>query len=217
MKLIQVGERLIGPGERVFVIAEAGVNHNGDLAMALQLIDIAATVGADAIKFQTFSAKNLVIPEAPKAEYQVETTGSAESQFAMLQRLELSPAAHRELKEYCQRRKIEFLSTPFDEAAADFLDELDVPAFKISSGDLTNVPLLEHVASKGKPVLLSTGMADWAEVVEAVAVIRGAGCDDLMLLQCVSNYPAKSRGRKSPRDADNARLVRLARRLLRPY
>jgi N-acetylneuraminate synthase len=190
MQNIQVANKLIGPGQPVFVIAEAGVNHNGDLKLARALIDVAVEAGADAVKFQTFQADRLVTHEAPKAEYQRRTTGDSESQFEMLQRLELSADAQRELQSYCDERGIIFLSTPFDEEAVDLLDELGVPAFKISSGDLTNSPLLEHVAGKGKPVILSTGMSELSELIEAVSVLNTAGCESPVLLHCVSNYPA---------------------------
>jgi N-acetylneuraminate synthase len=189
MKTVEIGNRAVGPGHPGFIIAEAGVNHNGSVEMARHLIDVAAEAGADAVKFQTFRAEALVTASSPKAEYQLQTTSKQESQLDMLRRLELSRPAHRELQLYCHQRKISFLSTPFDESAVDFLDQLGVPAFKISSGDVTDIPLLEHVARKGKPVILSTGMSDIEEVRGAVQMIRAGGCD-LVLLQCVSNYPA---------------------------
>jgi len=127
---------------------------------------------------------------APKAEYQLKTTDAAESQLAMLQRLQLSPEAHRELQSYSHKQGVLFISTPFDNESVDLLDELGVPAFKIGSGDITNQPLLEYVARKGKPIILSTGMCYLSEVEEAVSVIRSAGNDQLILLHCVSNYPA---------------------------
>ncbi len=191
MQSIQIANKLIGSGQPVFVIAEIGVNHNGDLTMARALIDVAVEAGADAVKFQTFRADRLVTPDAPKAEYQLQTTGDAQSQLEMLRRLELSADAHRELHSYCEERGIIFLSTPFDEEAVDQLDELGVPAFKISSGDLTNSPLLEYVASKSKPVILSTGMSELSELIEAVSVLNTAGCENPVLLHCVSNYPAQ--------------------------
>ena len=191
MQSIQIGNKLIGSGQPVFVIAEIGVNHNGDLTMARALIDVAVEAGADAVKFQTFRADRLVTPDAPKAEYQLQTTGDAESQLEMLRRLELSADAHRELHSYCNERGIIFLSTPFDEEAVDQLDELGVAGFKISSGDLTNSPLLEYVASKGKPVILSTGMSELSELIEAVSVLNTAGCENPVLLHCVSDYPAQ--------------------------
>lgn len=199
-KTVHIGSRKVGAGEPTFVIAEAGVNHNGSLELARQLVDAAGGAGADAVKFQTFRAERLVSRTAPKAEYQRERTDAMESQLDMLLRLELPPEAHRELHSYCQQRGIIFLSTPFDTASADLLDELKVPAFKIGSGEITNWPLLEYVARKGKPVILSTGMSYLSEVDEAVRVIQRAGCGELILLHCVSTYPA------DPADA-NLRVI----------
>lgn len=184
----QIGPRRVGEGEPCFVIAEAGVNHNGDLALARQLIDAAVAAGADAIKFQTFRADRLVSSTAPKAEYQKAATDAAESQHAMLRRLELNEAAHRALQQYAAQRGITFLSTPFDEASADLLAAMRVPAFKVSSGELTNLPFLAHLARHGLPIILSTGMATLDEVRAAAAAI---GDFPLALLQCVSNYPAQ--------------------------
>jgi N-acetylneuraminate synthase len=192
MQHVKIGNKLIGSQQPVFVIAEAGVNHNGDLKRAHELIDVAVKGGADAVKFQTFQADRLVLPNAPKAKYQLQATGDAESQLEMLRRLELSSDAHRELQSYCHKRGIIFLSTPFDEQAVDLLEELEVPAFKISSGDLTNSPLLEYVALKGRPVILSTGMSEISELIEAVSVLNSAGCENPILLHCVSNYPANA-------------------------
>jgi len=171
------------------VIAEAGVNHNGDVALARRLVDTAADCGADAVKFQTFDPSRLASTAAPKAEYQMRED-AATSQREMLERLALPPQAHRELKALAESRGIVFLSSPFDEGSADFLESLDVPAFKIPSGEVTNHPLLAHVARKGRPVLMSTGMCDLVDVAEAVDVIRGAGDPPLALFHCVSNYPA---------------------------
>ena len=190
MREIEVAGRRIGSGYPVFIIAEAGVNHNGDVELAKRLVDVAAEAGTDAVKFQTFKAERLVSATAPKAEYQLQTTDAGESQLEMLRRLELSPEAHRELQTYCQERGVLFMSTPFDEESADLLDELGVPVFKIGSGEVTNWPFLEYVARKGKPIILSTGMSYLSEVDEAVRVIRDAGCDQLVLLHCISNYPA---------------------------
>ncbi len=187
---IQIGTRRIGEKEPVFIIAEAGVNHNGDIELARQLIDVAAEAGADAVKFQTFRAEELVTPTAAKAKYQIETTGAEESQFDMIKRLELSAEAHRELISRCSQRGILFLSSPFDVESADLLEALGVPAYKIPSGEITNWPFLEHIASKKKPIILSTGMSDLQEVQQAVAVLRGAGCSELAVLHCTSNYPA---------------------------
>ena len=187
---IRVGRRLIGEGTPVFVVAEVGVNHNGDPDLARQLIDHATAAGADAVKFQTFRSAALVSREAPKAAYQVETTGAAEGQREMLARLELDPAEHAELLKYCAKRGILFFSSPFDEASVDALDALGVTLFKVPSGEITNHGFLRHVASKGKPVIVSTGMSTLDEVAAAVAAIRDGGDPPLALLHCVSAYPA---------------------------
>jgi len=154
------------------------------------LVDAAAEAGADAIKFQTFRAEALAAPTAAKAPYQAATTGEDESQLAMLRRLELPAEAFSALRDHCRERDILFLSTPFDEVSADLLADLSVPAFKIGSGELTNLPFLRYVASKGLPVILSTGMAVLAEVASAVDVLRQEGAPPLVLLHCVSAYPA---------------------------
>jgi len=180
----------VGAGQPAFVIAEAGVNHNGSLDLAFQLVDAAIAAGADAVKFQTFIASELTTADAAKADYQKTTTGEQESQLDMIKRLELSFDDFRKLKLYCDDQGITFLSTPFDLKSVDFLETLGMVAFKISSGDLTNDPLLRHVAAKGRPVILSTGMSDLDEVRDALAVLRAAGSDDVILLQCVTNYPA---------------------------
>jgi N-acetylneuraminate synthase/N,N'-diacetyllegionaminate synthase len=187
---VTIGGRAVGRGLPTFVIAEAGVNHNGDPGLARQLIEAARGAGADAVKFQTFAAERVASASAPKAAYQLETTDAEESQEAMLRRLELPPDSYPDLIRRCDEAGFVFLSTPFDEESADLLDELGVPAFKIGSGELTNSPLVEHVARKGKPLLLSTGMAFLEEVEEAVRVARSAGNEQLVVLHCVSSYPA---------------------------
>lgn len=189
---MEIARRTIGSGSPCFLIGEAGVNHNGNLKMALQLVDVAVTAGVDAVKFQTFSAARVVVRDAPKARYQVEATGSNESQREMLRKLELSPKAHREIQAYCQNRGILFLSTPFDEKSADLLEDLDLPAFKIPSGEITNLPFLAHVARKRKPLIVSTGMSTMEEVATAVDTIRLAGNVAVALLHCVSAYPAQA-------------------------
>jgi N-acetylneuraminate synthase/N,N'-diacetyllegionaminate synthase len=186
------GQR-IGMGAPCFVIAEAGVNHNGELEMARQLIDAATAAGASAVKFQTFKAERLVTLDAPKAGYQKLVTRAAESQYEMLRRLELSSGAHRELMAYCRSRGLLFMSTPFDEESADFLDELGVALFKLPSGEVTNLPFLAHVARKSKPMIVSTGMADLNEVAAAVRTIEDEGLRELVLLHCVSSYPAEAK------------------------
>jgi N,N'-diacetyllegionaminate synthase len=186
---IRIGYKNIGSGEPVFIIAEAGVNHNGDLELAKKLVDAAAEAGADAVKFQTFRAQELVSAATPKARYQADTTGTNESQFEMIKRLELTPDAHRVLVEHCRKLKILFLSTPFDVESADLLETFDMPAYKVPSGEITNWPFLKHIASKHKPVILSTGMSDLKEVEEAVSVLRAAQCSELVILHCTSSYP----------------------------
>ena len=141
----------------VFIIAEAGVNHNGSIELAKQLIDVASEAGADAVKFQTFVAEEGVSKNAPKAEYQKHTTDSSESQLEMVKKLELSKADHKELMNYTKQKKIMFLSTPFDNGSVDLLIELGVPLIKISSGEITNHPFLKYIAKNGRPIILSTG------------------------------------------------------------
>lgn len=180
---------------RTFIIAEAGVNHNGDLRIAFKLIDVAVEAGADAVKFQTFSAEKLVTHSAIKAKYQIENTGTDEPQIAMLKRLELSPDDHRKLISYCKEKNIIFMSTPFDEESADMLDNLGMRIYKIPSGEITNRPLIQHIAARRKPIILSTGMSYIGEVEKAVIWINEIWSNlenkpQLTLLHCVSNYPA---------------------------
>lgn len=174
----------------VFIIAEAGVNHNGSLETACKLIDVAAASGANAVKFQTFRAEKLVTADAPQAKYQIANTGKNEGQYEMLKKLELSPEAHFELKALADKLGIEFMSTPFDEDSADLLEKVGVKRFKLSSGDLVNYPLLVRVAKKGLPIIISSGMATIEEVEFGINSIRSAGNNQISLLHCVSNYPA---------------------------
>jgi|HubBroStandDraft_6_1064221.scaffolds.fasta_scaffold03436_4 N,N'-diacetyllegionaminate synthase len=190
VKPVLIGTRSVGPGLPCLVIAEAGVNHNGSLAMALQLVDAAAEARADIVKFQTFKSDEVVTPLAPKADYQVQNTGATESQLDMIRKLELPDDAFRTIQQHCRERGIAFLSTPFDHRSADLLDEMEVEAFKIPSGEITNFPLLTHIARKRKPLIVSTGMSNLEEVAAALDVIHAAGNVELVLLHCVSNYPA---------------------------
>ncbi|MDO9541796.1 MAG: N-acetylneuraminate synthase family protein, partial [Kiritimatiellia bacterium] len=190
---IKIADHAIGIKHPCFIIAEAGVNHNGSVRLACRLVDAAAKAGADAVKFQTFKAENLVTRDAPQAEYQKCNTGKTESQYDMLKRLELNAETHRKIVSYCLKRKIIFLSTPFDEESADLLETLKVPAFKIGSGELTNLPFLNHVARKGKPMIISTGMANTAEVKKAIHTVRQTGNQRIVLLHCVSSYPADAK------------------------
>ena len=175
---------------RVFIIAEAGVNHNGSLDMALQLVDAAKQSGADAVKFQSFKADQLATRSAHKAAYQERTTSQAESQFDMLKRLELDRAGHERILRHCEDRGIQFLSSPFDLPSIDLLAEMNLPVYKVPSGELTNEPYLRKIGAKGKPVILSTGMATLGEVEEAINTLRAAGAGQLTLLHCVTEYPA---------------------------
>jgi N,N'-diacetyllegionaminate synthase len=174
----------------VFIIAEAGVNHNGSVEQALRLADAARASGADAVKFQTFRAELLATRAAPKAAYQERAQTAPESQFEMLKRLELDAEAHRRILGHCRRIGIQFLSSPFDPASADLLDALGVPLFKVPSGEITNHPFLRHLAGKGRPLIVSTGMSTLAEVAEAVQVLREARPVPVTLLHCVTEYPA---------------------------
>jgi len=177
---------------KVLIIAEAGVNHNGDINIAKQLIDAAAQAGVDYVKFQTFVAKNLVSEKAKKAEYQIENTGKQEeSQYEMLKKLELSEADHIKLISYCQEQGIKFLSTAFDLDSVDLLDKLGIDLFKVPSGEITNKPYLQKLASKKKPIILSTGMANKEEIQAAVDVITQTGIEknNIQILHCNTEYP----------------------------
>ena len=176
---------------RVFIIAEAGVNHNGSLALAKKLVDAAADAGADAVKFQTFKANNLVSKSAHKADYQKQTTAADETQHAMLAKLELDDAAHRSIIEYCKGRQILFLSTPFDIESADMLEDLGMSIYKIPSGEITNLPYLRHISRLGREIILSTGMSDLREVENALEVLESAGTPRsiITVLHATTEYP----------------------------
>jgi N-acetylneuraminate synthase/N,N'-diacetyllegionaminate synthase len=184
---MQIDEHTIET-DRSFVIAEVGINHNGDIEMAKSLINAAVDAGADAVKFQSFIVEELVTASAPKAEYQEGSAG--ESQQEMLEPYELTPEQHRELQSYCEKHGITFLSTPFDSKSLSLLDDLDVPAIKVGSGELTNTPFLREIAKMGRPMIVSTGMSTMDEVEAAVETIYDANTDvPLALLHCVSLYP----------------------------
>jgi N,N'-diacetyllegionaminate synthase len=176
---------------RILIIAEAGVNHNGDLALAKQLIDVAAEAGADLVKFQTFSADRLVTRRAKKADYQTQTTGSIETQHQMLSRLELSAEMHQALIAHCAARGIGFFSTGFDNESVDFLVSLGQNHFKIPSGEITNLPYLRHIGKFGKAVILSTGMATLGDIEATIAVLGQAGTPRSLItvLHCTTEYP----------------------------
>src|SRR3989344_2160713 len=190
MRTVWIGEKKVGAGQPTYIIAEAGVNHNGDIELAKRLIDVAKDAGADAVKFQTFTPDEFVTQHADQARYQWKNSGVDESQASMLKKLALGWDDFKGLNEYADRIGIEFLSTPFSIPDADFLNSLGIPAFKVSSGDITNIPFLEHLARFGKPIILSTGMSTLAEVRESFDALRKAGADDIILLHCTSEYPA---------------------------
>lgn len=190
MNTLTLAGRPIGPPHPCFIIAEAGVNHNGDLERAHRLVDAAVEAGADAVKFQTFRAESLASPDAPLAPYQAEEAGAPASQFELLKSLELPRGAYRDLRDYCISKGILFLSTPFDEDSLALLAELDLPAYKLPSGEIINLPFLSAVAKLGKPVILSTGMASLGEIETALDTLRSGGCSEIVLLHCVSAYPA---------------------------
>jgi N-acetylneuraminate synthase len=192
VKPVRIGDRSVGPDLPCLVIAEAGVNHNGSLEMALRLVDVAADAGADIVKFQTFRSEEVVSPIAPRADYQTRNTGSSESQLEMVKKLELPIEAFQAIKHHCDMRGIVFLSTPFDRGSVDLLKTLDVLAFKVGSGELTNLPFLKYIAEQRKPLIVSTGMSTLDEVKAAVDVVKKAEDPNLVLLHCVSNYPASA-------------------------
>jgi N,N'-diacetyllegionaminate synthase len=189
-RTIYIENREISESAPVFIIAEAGVNHNGDLNVAMKLIDIAAESGVDAVKFQAFKTENLILKDVEKAPYQQKTTGVTESQFEMLKKLEVTKDQNLELIKYCKEKGILFLSTPFDEESIEELAELDVAAFKVASTDTTNLPFLKRLAQKGKPIFLSTGMSYLSEVEAALEEMQVYN-QDIILLQCTANYPIK--------------------------
>ena len=181
---------------RVLIIAEAGVNHNGDINLAKKLVDVAAEAGADYVKFQTFKAEKLVSKLAQKAAYQIENTGKQEeSQLEMVKKLELDREKHDILIAYCKSKGIKFLSTAFDLESMDLLEELNIDLYKVPSGEITNLPYLEKIASKGKPIILSTGMSKLGEIEAALEVLyaKGASPQELTILHCNTEYPTPMR------------------------
>lgn len=176
---------------KVLIIAEAGVNHNGDIDIAKKLVDVAAESGADIVKFQTFKSENCVSKNAQKAEYQLQTTNKQESQLDMIKKLELDLETHNILISYCKQKNIEFLSTPFDMESVDLLHNLGLKIFKIPSGEITNLPYLRKIGKYNKQVILSTGMANLGEIESAIAVLVDSGTkrENITLLQCNTEYP----------------------------
>jgi N-acetylneuraminate synthase/N,N'-diacetyllegionaminate synthase len=192
MQNISIGNYAIGEYQPCFIIAEAGVNHNGSLDMAFQLVEKAKEIGADCIKFQTFKANKVITRTAPKAEYQLKVTDRQESQYEMLKKLELSEADFSRIAEHCRSQGIQFLSTPYNREDAVLLQNLGVDAFKIASGQIVELSFLEFMASLQKPLILSSGMATLSEIDDALRTIRQAGNDKVVLLQCTTNYPSRN-------------------------
>ena len=193
MKNIRIGSKIIGPGQPVFFIAEAGVNHNGSIKNAKKLVDIAKKSGADAVKFQSFNTEDIILKKAPKSRYHIETTGNDKKQswFQLLKTQEMSFKMHNELFKYCKKKKIIFLSTPYDIKSVDLLDKLGVHAYKIASTDNQNLPLLEYIARKNKPVILSTAMSTMEEIELSYKVLKKKLKNKIIVLQCTGNYPSK--------------------------
>ena len=187
---MRINDRFIGNNSPCFIIAEAGINHNGDIEIAKKMIDAAKNAGADAVKFQTFKAENVASKYAEIAEYQREDMRHGEKQLDMIKKFELNYEDFKILKDYCDVKEIMFLSTPHSLDAIDFLESL-IPIYKIGSGDLTNIPFLRKIAGKRKPIILSTGMANLGEIEEAIWAVEEEGNRDILLLHCISNYPTK--------------------------
>lgn len=177
--------------KRTYIIAEAGVNHNGDIKIAKELILKAKKVGADCVKFQTFKTESLISADAPKAEYQLKTTNPIQSQFDMLKSLELSYSDFSILFNLCKKSKIDFISTPYNFEDIDFLSDLGVDTFKIASGQLTELPFIEYAAKKNKKMILSTGMSSLSQIFDAVELIKKYSKKEISVLQCTTNYPSK--------------------------
>jgi len=191
MGIIKIGLKSISYQSPVFIIVDAGVNHNGDLNLAKKLIDVAVEAKVDAVKFQTFDFKTLITKTAKRAKYQEKNIGGKETQYEMLKRLMLKREYHPILKKYTESKKLIFLSTPFSIDDADYLCGLGIPAFKVGSTDTNNIPYLEHIAKRGLPIILSTGMSDLEEVEASVKAIREKGNDKIIVLHCTTNYPTK--------------------------
>ena len=201
----------------VFIIAEAGVNHNGSRENAKKLIDAAVEAKVDAVKFQTFKTENLVSKNSQKAQYQLKNTDKEETQFDMLKKLELDIKAHEELIAYCKEKGILFLSTPFDLDSIDLMQELNVPILKVPSGEITNFPYLRKIGQTKKEVILSTGMSTMEEIEEAVCVLREYGTPKISLLHCNTEYPTPMSDVNLNVIKTMAEKIQGTSRLFRPY
>jgi len=194
MKSFKIDNKKIGFGFPVFFIAEAGVNHNGSLALALKMVDAAKNAGADAVKFQSFKTNKLILPNAPKSQYHLDTTGSDKKQswYNLLKTQEMSREMHYKIIQYCKKKKIIFLSTPYDEESVEMLEKFKVQAYKIASTDNNNIPLLSYIAKKRKPMLISTAMTNIDEIQITVNCVKKYIPNKFVLLQCTGNYPSKN-------------------------
>lgn len=190
-KEILIGNKRITENSKTFVVAEVGVNHNGNLGIAKEMIDVAVDAEVDAVKFQTFKTEELILRNIEKAPYQKVTTNNQETQYDMLKKLEVTKEQVAELMEYCEQKNIIFLSTPFEKTSLNELDELEVPAFKVAATDLTNIQFLRQVAEKGKPIILSAGMCYLEEIRMALEAIYPIN-KNVILLQCTANYPIQN-------------------------
>ncbi len=193
MNSIKIKNKLIGKKHPLFFIAEAGVNHNGSLKLGKKLIDVAARAGADAVKFQNFFADEIILPKAPKSKYHIETTGSDEKQTWMdlLKTQEIPRKMLSSLIKHAKKKKIIFLSTPYDEKSSDLLEKFNMPAYKIASTDTNNFKLLSHIAKKKKPIILSTAMCDEGEVIKSINFLKKKGVKQLIVMHCTGSYPTK--------------------------
>jgi len=190
MDRVRIGDRWVGAGEKCFIVAEPGSNHDGKLAQAKRLIEVAAEAGCDAVKFQTFKADKIVARVEDRPKYLDALAKPGETMHSLFQKLELPDDWHGELRDHARDHGLVFYSTPFDEASVDMLEALGVPCFKVASFELNHLPLIEHIARKKRPMILSTGMADLSDVEDALAVVYPHH-RDVLLLHCTSSYPAK--------------------------
>ncbi len=190
---MKIENKTIDQNSPIFFIAEAGVNHNGSIDKAIELVDIAIRSGADAVKFQTFKAADLNLPNAPKSDYHIETTGNDKKQswYDLLKTQELTFDMHKTLINYCKKNKIIFMSTPYDIKSIDLLMELGVDAFKVASTDTNNLPFLKYLVGKKKPIILSTAMSSLEDIKESINVFKNEKFNNFALLQCTGNYPSK--------------------------
>jgi N-acetylneuraminate synthase/N,N'-diacetyllegionaminate synthase len=192
MKNFYINKTLVGIGQPAYIIAEGGVNHNGDIQLAMKLVMEAKNAGANAIKFQTFKAERVVTCDAPKAVYQLKTTSPAESQLDMLKKLELHESDYFKLIKLAEKLGLDFISTPYSEEDVDFLEDLNVPAYKLASISLVEPSFLQYVATKKKPIILSTGMGSLSEVEAALTILKAGNISELVLLHCTTNYPTNN-------------------------